>query len=212
MGLHVDLPASAGDSIQGREPFRFRHRLQGHRLLSLDALARLADQLPADSALVERFGDASFVPPHRARGRGRSPGELVRDIGANGCWADLRHVERVPAYRELVEELLAEVLGELPRLARSCISRDGFVFVTAPRARTPAHSDPEHNFYLQIAGTKHFALTPLEALDPAALAAWQRARGYEGGYRRPLHPPPGRAVSFTVEPGEGLYEIGRAHV
>ena len=61
--------------------------------------------------------------------------------------------QRVPAYRELVEEVLAEVLAELPRLERSCISRDGFVFVTAPRTRTPAHSDPEHNFYLQVSGT-----------------------------------------------------------
>jgi hypothetical protein len=204
-GRHLALPAEAPARIATRRPFAFRHALAEHPLLSIDALAALADRLPPPLALVERFGDRSFVPPHESRGAGRpSPGDLVRDIASNGCWADLRHVEQVPGYRDLMNEILDTALAGLPRLARECWRRESFIFITAPNAVTPVHADPEHNFYLQVRGTKNIRLAPLAALDRDALTAWRLARGYEGGYRRPLETP-AAMETFTVTPGTGLY-------
>lgn len=207
MDKHIDLPADAAERIARRVPFTFRHTLHDHGLLALDALAELADRLPADDARVERFGDAAFVGPQAAGPRGgteRTAGSFVRAIATNGCWADLRHIERVPTYRALVESLLREALADLPRLRRACVSREGFVFITAPRAVTPPHSDPEHNFYLQLRGRKTFALAPLARLDPGQLTDWRRRRGYEGGYRRPLGSIPS-LEPFDLEAGMGLY-------
>lgn len=206
-GRDIHLPAGAAVHIARRVPFAFRHALADHPLLSIDALAVLADRLPTGSALVERFGDASFVRPHESPrpGRGRpSPGDLVRDIATNGCWADLRHVEQVPTYRALMNEVLDTALSDLPRLSRECWRRESFIFITAPHAVTPVHADPEHNFYLQVRGTKSIRLAPLQSLARAELADWRLARGYQGGYRRPLEPP---AVmeSFTVPSGTGVY-------
>lgn len=205
-GRRIELPPEAADRIAKRAPFLFRHGMREHPLLSIPALADLADRLPVDSAIVERFGDPSFVGPHvsRARGAGPTPGELIRAIGSNGCWADLRHIEQVPAYRDLVEELLGLILHEVPRMERETVRREGFIFITAPGKVTPAHCDPECNFLMQVRGTKTIGLTPLEALDSTQLAVWQRGRGYEGGYRRPLDVP-AQMEWFTVEPGRGLY-------
>src|SRR5262249_42459656 len=83
---------------------------------------------------------------------GLSAEETIRRIQDCGSWMVLKRVDQDPAYAELLEGCLGEIAarGLVPPMRR----REGFVFLSSPGAVTPFHIDPEHNFLLQIRGTK----------------------------------------------------------
>jgi hypothetical protein len=113
----------------------------------------------------------------------------------------LKHIERVDAYRELLDRLLDELDAARPGGDGPMRDRVGFVFVTAPGATTPAHIDPEQNLLLQVQGTKEISI----ATWPDELRAQQELeRYYHGGHRNVSELPP-QAEVFPLAPGDGVH-------
>ena len=90
-----------------QRPGKLCHDLSGHPLLTLEALVELGQEMPA--ADVEyNAGDLPIgVDPDAVARTGLSVEETIRGIEQCGSWMVLKHVERNPAYRALLDEVLA---------------------------------------------------------------------------------------------------------
>ena len=67
----------------------------------------------------------------------------------------LLNVQTDAIYRELVDEVLDELRPGSSGSDPGMCYRGGWIFVTSPKAVTPFHIDKEHNFILQMRGTKN---------------------------------------------------------
>ncbi|MGH9048266.1 MAG: JmjC domain-containing protein [Acidimicrobiia bacterium] len=199
MTLRVD--PGAFTSCFAKRAFTIEHDLAAHPLLQLDALAELADALPSD--LVEHhLGDVPLVLPGGvAAGVDESPGAIVRGLESNQCWISLRHVERVPAYAALVVAAIDDVAPEVEQREGKISRREGFMFLASRDTVTPVHCDPEHNFLLQLRGTKRVNVG--EFSDPEVLQREMELQ-HQGGHRN-VATLPDSATEFLLEPGVGIY-------
>ena len=66
----------------------------------------------------------------------------------------LKQIETIPAYRELLDKALDEVEPLVTDRDGGMNERLGFIFLSAPDSVTPAHTDHQHNFLLQVRGSK----------------------------------------------------------
>ena len=138
-------------------PFRIRHHLADHSLLSLQALADLATQLDRDRL---EYNSGSLKPdqkPDETPGVDLAPADVIRQIETAGAWMVLKNVETVPAYRALIEGCLADAAGAISNAdPRSLGMTDfqGFIFVSSANAVTPFHLDYEQNFFVHLCGEK----------------------------------------------------------
>lgn len=190
-------------------PTALTHGLVGHRLLTLDALATLAERMPAD-AVEYNLGKLPLgVRPEDTPSNGLTLGETIRTIETNGSWAVLKNVERDPAYAVLLDAALAELAPIVAQSTGPMLHREAFIFLTSPGSVTPFHMDPEHNILLQIMGTKTMTVFP--ARDEALVPAQKSEDFHNGGHRNlvwqdgfkargtpvPLHP--GDAIHVPVK-------------
>jgi len=192
-------PNACTDAI-GRREFGVRHTLADHPLLSLEAIAELADAMPA--AAVERHeAKQPLLVPGGCADLSGLPSETVRTIETNGRWMVLWNIEQVAAYRRLLDAILDEALPFLPARERGMGRREAFLFLSAPHAVTPVHFDPENNFLLQIRGTKelHVGRFPDRQWELRELD-----RYHDGGHRNLVEIPP-RSNMFLMRPGDGVY-------
>ena len=82
---------SLGDAF-GHRSVAVRHSLVSHPLLSLDAIAELADELPPNSVRRER-SDLSLVTKGKARDVGSGPpSQTLREIEDNRFRVALREI------------------------------------------------------------------------------------------------------------------------
>src|SRR5207244_831142 len=82
------------------------------------------------------------------------PIEIARNIETNGCWMVLWNIEQVPEYKAFLDDVLDDATTLVGSREGGTHRREGFIFLSAPNSITPAHIDPEHNFLLQVRGTK----------------------------------------------------------
>ncbi len=184
-----------------RAPFAVHHSLSDHPLLKLDRLAQLADSLP-DSQVEHNLGDVPEVLPGGEAPRlDATPGEIARGIETNGSWMVLKRVETDPEYSDLLHEALAEVIPLVADRVGGATKEQAFIFLTAPNATTPLHTDPEENFLLQVKAKKQIEIGtwPTPAAEHAHLE-----RYYGGGHRNIDEMPP-NAKRFILEPGDGVH-------
>ena len=154
-GPHLDL---ARDQEVLREAFPQRslmvhHNLVDHPLLTVEALLELSRRLPEKH--VEYCSGEVGVEEHgHAPTNGLSPEETIRRIAECKSWLALRNVEADPVYRELVHACAEEVSAVVGHEVGPISQREGYIFLSSPGSVTPLHMDPEHNFLLQIQGSK----------------------------------------------------------
>jgi hypothetical protein len=198
--LHVPAERLAGGL--GDEPFAVTHDLADHPLLTLEAIADLADYLPADTNVEHNLGDVPEVLPGGAAPRlDLTPGEIVRTIDSNRCWMVLKRIEDHPDYARLLEETLAEVTASMREREGGIRRLEAFIFISAPNSTTPAHFDPEHNFLLQIRGTKDMVVGRF----PDAETEIHELERYYGGGHRNIEWLPAGERTFPLSPGDGVY-------
>jgi hypothetical protein len=183
-----------------RRPFGVEHRLVDHPLLTLDGIAELADALPR-TAVERHRADLPLVMPGGAPDLDGRPSDTVHSIETNNCWMVLWNIEQIPAWRTLLHECLDDVEAHVAGRDGGMIQRQGFLFLSAPNAVTPAHFDPEHNLLLQVRGTKE--MTVARFTDPADQQR-ELDRYYDGGHRN-LESVPVEAQTFVLSPGRGVY-------
>jgi hypothetical protein len=204
----LDVDGAAFSAAFVHRPTAVRHALADHPLLRLEAIAELADALPAKD-LERHDAHLPLVVPGGAPDLGGRPSDSVRGIEDNGQWMVLWYIEQVPEYKALLDEVLADAeahitqhLGADGDLAMSPRRREAFLFLSAPDAVTPIHFDPEQNFLLQVRGTKEMNTCAFED-DEAARRGIERY--YDGGHRNLAAMPAGESQSFLMHPGDGVY-------
>lgn len=185
-------------------PHKLVHSLHAHPLLELDALAELAERLPA-AAIEYNAADQPIGIDGKPEPTGIPIGETIRSIGTSGSWAALKNIEQDPAYAALLTGLLEEIRPEIEARTGRMMTMQGFVFVTSPGGVTPYHFDPEHNILLQIRGSK--VMTQFPAGDARFVPDEVHETYHTGGARelkwRDELASGGR--EFALAPGEALF-------
>ncbi|WP_298400998.1 cupin-like domain-containing protein [Sphingobium sp.] len=184
---------------------RLSHGLAGHILLTLDALATLAERMPAASVEYNLGKLPLGVRPEDTPSNGLTLGETIRTIESNGSWAVLKNVERDPAYAALLDAALAELAPIVADKTGPMLHREAFIFLSSPGSVTPFHMDPEHNILLQIMGVKTMTVFPArnEQLVPA-----QKSEDFHGGGHRNLVWQDGfkaHGTAVRLEPGDAIH-------
>lgn len=186
-------------------PVKLSHRLMDHPLLSLDALAALAERMPADRVEYNLGRMPLGVRPEDTPENGLTLGETIRTIETNGSWAVLKNVEADPAYAALLDSALEEIAPIVARSTGPMLHREAFIFLTSPGSITPFHMDPEHNILLQIRGSKTMTVFPArdEELVPA-----QKSEDFHGGGHRNLEWKDSfraRGIAVPLAPGDAIH-------
>ncbi len=185
-----------------KSPFLVEHRLSDHPLFELPRLLQLCRELPEDR--VEYNGGNLNIDQHGqlTPRTGLSPEDTIRNIAECGSWLVLKNVERDRQYRELLYEIVKPLGEGVPGIH----ALEGFVFLSSPNAITPYHMDPEHNFLLQIKGTKQVNIFDQEDRD---LVSAEQLEIYFGGiaHRNMKFPEEyhKKAKVFDLAPGMGLH-------
>ncbi len=178
------FPAATLERMEELYPLQaglLHHRLPDHPLLSLDALAALGESLAAEQ-IEYNPGDLPVgIRPEDVPSNGLSIGETIRTIDSNRSWAVLKNIESVPAYRELLLSLLAELKPVVEPRTGAMLTPQGFVFISSPGSITPYHFDPEHNILLQLRGSKVMNVWP--AGDERFAHRVEHERYHTGGHR-----------------------------
>ncbi|MDE2404183.1 MAG: transcriptional regulator [Sphingomonadales bacterium] len=200
------LPPRAFETFAAAYPERptvFDHELCHHPLMTLEALAALAERLPPsciEHAAAEQPIGIDGKPPVPAI----SPADAIRTIDTCGIWVALTFIEQDPAYHALLMQVIDELRPAIePRTGR-IHKPAAFVFVTSPGGTTPYHFDPEHNILLQIRGSK--VMTQFPAAD-SACSPGEAHEAYHTGGPRELHWRDELAAAgtdFALFPGQGL--------
>ena len=137
-----------------RRPFLIEHRLADHPLFEMERILELSRALP-ESCIEYNAGDLPLsIDLSRTPRNGLSVEETLRRIESCRSWMVLKYVEQNAAYRELLEECLSLVRPHSEPIVPGMSNAQAFVFVTSPGSVTPYHIDPEHNFLLQVRGSK----------------------------------------------------------
>jgi Cupin superfamily protein len=180
--------------------FAVSHQLADHPLLTLDAMAELADRLPLKS--IERHrADLPLLSPGQPAELEGPASETVRQLESGNAWMVMWYIEQVPEYRALVNDCLDQVESYVGRRHGGMRYRKAYLFLSAPGATTPAHFDPEQNLLLQIRGLKHFSVGRFH--DPSEQQA-ELDRYFDGGHRN-LDRMPQLEQTFDMDPGDGVY-------
>ncbi|EJL35290.1 hypothetical protein [Novosphingobium sp. AP12] len=185
-------------------PHKLTHALGAHPLMELDALARLAEALPAAS-IEYNAADQPIGIDGKPAPTGIPIGETIRHIETTRSWAVLKNIEQDPAYAGLLADLLAEIQPAIEARTGRMLKTQGFVFVTSAGGVTPYHFDPEHNILMQVRGSK--VMTQFPAGD-TAYAPDEVHETYHTGGGRELRwheglLPGGR--DFALKAGEALF-------
>ena len=188
-----------------RRPFLIGHRLVGHPLFELPRLMKLARSLP-EANVEYNAGDIPVnLAGENSPRNGLSAEETIRRIAECKSWLVLKYVESDPDYQALLHECLGEVARHSESIRPGMCLRQGFIFVTSPGSVTPYHMDPEHNFLLQVRGSKRIRM--FDGRDRSILTEAELERHYGGAprnlvYREELD---AKGWTFDLNPGFGLH-------
>ncbi|MDZ4686432.1 MAG: cupin domain-containing protein [Planctomycetaceae bacterium] len=201
----LEIDAEEFGSCFGRRPFLIGHRLCEHPLFDLDRVLELAKTLPEkhieyNAGTLPVNQDQALTPRN-----GLSVADTIRRIRECKSWLVLKWVEHDPEYRALLEQCLAEVRLHSEPLAPGMRQPQAFLFITSPGSVTPYHMDPEHNFLLQVRGSK--TVRQFDGLDPAILSHEDLERFYGSRVRNMTLQDENRDRCWTcdLQPGQGLH-------
>jgi hypothetical protein len=179
-------------------PTTLRHRLTEHPLLTVEAIAELAESLP-ETKIEHNLGSLpTVVPTGEVPRAALPPAEIARGIETNGCWMVLKNIELVPDYAQLLDASLDEVASHVGGRDGGMGLREGFIFLSAPGSVTPSHTDPEHNLLLQNRGTKEMTLGEFPDASTRQLVL-------ENSRHRNIDWEPANPRTYALTPGDGVY-------
>jgi hypothetical protein len=181
--------------------------LVGLVAFELPQLLALSRRLPVDSV---EYNAGTLVPgqdPALTPCNGLSVAETIERIEHCQSWLVLKHVERDPLYKALMDACLDDLYLHAARQLSGLHDRAAFIFITSPGSVTPFHFDPEHNFLLQIRGEKTMhqfdkydrSILPEAAIEEKYVdASSHRNQPFQDAFQA-------KAQTFTLQPGDGLF-------
>src|SRR5579862_3701717 len=198
-----------------RYPFKITHNLVRHPLLQLPRLIELArslghpilyfrgdhaiNQVDDESKEKRTFVDRKLARPDL------SPVQTLAQIESCRAWMQLRDVGADPEYAALLATIVDEFRGPSERVAAGLSAPRADIFVSSPGSTTPFHLDEEHNFLLQIRGSKKFSIADgfnPAVLEPERLRAYFRGSGELAPYSAHLEQ---HSVHVDLAAGEGVH-------
>ena len=186
-------------------PFKVTHALADHDLLSLPRVVDLAREI--SPSLVEyNTGQLPLNQDYlKTPTNGFSVEETIERIEDCHLWMVLKHIQCSRRYRELLEDCLRPILRATDAAYPGTCMQAAFVFVSSPSAVTPYHMDPEHNFLLQVRGTKLMAV--FDRADRTAVSEERIEALSLGGHRNlPFDEHlQSRESLFHLGPGDGVH-------
>jgi hypothetical protein len=202
-----------------RSPFKISHQLVDHPLLQLPRLIQLATDLggpilyfrgdhsinQVDDPMVEEKGVKRNFVDRRLDRPELSVSETLAQIQSCNAWMQLRHVGADPEYAALLDQIVAECRVYAERVAPGLSAPRADIFVSSPGATTPFHLDEEHNFLLQICGSKRLSIANgfnRAVLDRERLRSFFRGDGELAPYSQRLEE---YSVHVELCPGEGVH-------
>ena len=93
-----------------RKPFQFQHYLASHPLFEVPRLIELVQSRPSDKFYYD-MGEASAGQRWNTLGRELSVPDAIQRIEQSKAWIVINHAEKDPAYRQLLDEALDEILS-----------------------------------------------------------------------------------------------------
>jgi hypothetical protein len=201
----LDIDALEFRACFNRAPFVIGHRLVDHPLFQLPRLLELARTLPEPNVEHNAGNIPINMKPELTLRTGLSAEETIRRIEECRSWMALKYVEHDPEYCDLLQRCLAEVREHSDAIVPGMMQLQGFIFLTSPGSVTPYHMDPEHNFLLQIRGSKRIHQFP--AHDRSIVTEEDLERFYAGAHRNMTFRDEylAKARVFDLQPGQGLH-------
>ena len=198
----VDIDSAEFAAAFARRSIPVSHSLAEHPLFTVDAIAELADRLPAKS--VRRVqGDLPLISGYQWVDVGVGPpSESVRDVERSGVRVSLRDIQQDPEYAELIDECLDPVAELVAEREGGMSRRAGYLFISCPASTTPMHFDVEHSFLLQVKGVKHVSVAAFE--DNPDMRHREHDRWMDGE-ESDFEAMQRQAVTTRIEPGLGVY-------
>lgn len=195
---------------------RLRHQLAGHPLMTVDSLSELALRMDPDYVRLhdgERQLDTDLGVLMRTDPPQQRLRRAIANLPRSSAFIQILNLRSDPAYRALVDDLLAEVLPLLPPRDRQLVNRDAAAFLASPGSKTPFHLDHEQNFLCHIQGAKTLYVwdhADRSVVSERALEIFYYERRLrESSYRPSLQP---KAQVFTLRPGDCVYmPMGSPH-
>jgi hypothetical protein len=205
-----------GVSFDQMKIARLRHQLAAHPLLTTDSLANLALRSDPDHV---RFHDgerrietdmSTMLRTDHTRLRLR---KAIDNLHKTSAFVQIINVRQDPAYRALVDEVLDQLLPNLPPRDRALLNRDAAAFLASPGSTTPFHLDHEQNFLCHVRGAKTFYVwdhRDRSVVTERALEGFYReGRLRDTPYRPALQP---KAHAFELVPGDCIFmPMGSPH-
>jgi hypothetical protein len=197
-----------------RLPHEFAHTLAGNPLFELSRLVDLAEKVATRRNPHLAGGDVYFndglIEPGEKPLRPDLPrtaaADLIRKIDTAQAWIILKHIEREPGYREVLECCIRDILQlSGPELLRKIKWFEAILFITSPNRVTEYHLDREVSWILQLQGDKEIHVfdradkdvVPDEELE-VYWTADNRAARYKAEYES-------RAIVYQMRPGSGVH-------
>ena len=201
MSRMLEFEQSAARNFD-RKPFLIRHHLSDHPLFALKRLEELSCRLPEQAAEYYSGDVPVYMSPGKTPSTGLSLQDTIRRIETCHSWVVLKNVERDPEYRALLNRCMDEVGDVYGSTLQGSSDLVGFIFISSAKAVTPCHLDPEHNFLLQVRGSK-----TINVGDRSFLAEGELERYFTGGHRNVELPDDlgARAATFQLTPGDGVH-------
>lgn len=207
-GWRATMPIEACRRDLHRKPFRVSHSLADHPLFRLDALVAAAQD--AAGRKGDYYVDAGAVSLSDKWGQIPIPQlsskELIERIESAEAWMIIKHVEKDPRYKAVLDEF-ASFVRELagPDGARLLLNPEMLVLVTSPNRQTPFHFDSEVNFLVQIHGNKD--LWVCDPLDRTISTESEIERCYAvsnvaGNYKADAEL---KATRYSIGPGDAVH-------
>nr|WP_281502811.1 cupin-like domain-containing protein [Ancylobacter crimeensis] len=118
----------------------------------------------------------------------------------------MKHVEKNPAYREVLDEFetfVRDIAG--PEGSKLLSNAEMLIFITSPRRKTPYHFDAEPNFLVQIHGAKD--LWVCDPNDRTITTEEEIEQYYSVSITAGTYKPHAEkaAHKFTLEPGDAVH-------
>lgn len=202
----------ADSGYSPRKVTLLRHNFCEHPLLTMPALARLADRLIKKNAEQVRFVSKETKLDSTFKTSAEAPDEIpihevFKNISNPGSWIALWSIQNDPEYNELLWEVVHSVEGDWQAKDPGLFELNGYIFISSPPSVTPFHLDSENNFLLQIRGKKRFGVWQpqnSEVISDEATENWIVQRNLDKVKYQPEYMK-FAVVDDLLEAGDGIY-------
>ena len=197
-----------------RLPHEVQHTLAANPLFQLPALAVLAQQVaarenphyPKGDLYIERGVSQANSKPGLRDQSTIDVAEFVEEIEKGHTWVILKHIEREPAYREVFENCIFDIIDLAGReVVKDIKWFEATLFITSPNRVTDYHIDRECVWLLQIQGEKEFHLfdrADKDVLPDDELERYWAVNNLSAVYKPQYE---SHAMVFHMQPGMGVH-------